>query len=257
MSQQRFCVLIPVYNHPAKLLELVEFIVAQQLPIIIIDDGSEPACALLIDQLQHHYTSRVDVIRHAHNLGKGAAVMTGLQQAQQLGFSHAVQIDADGQHDWHDIQKFIAVSVQHPQATIIGQPIFDHSVPKGRLYGRYATHIWVWINTVSLQIKDSMCGFRVYRVQPSIDLIQKVSMSPRMGFDSEILVRLFWQQEQMINVPTRVIYPEHGVSHFRVWRDNVGLSKTHARLFFGMLCRLPMLIWHKLSPKSRIISVSK
>lgn len=256
MSLQRFGVLIPVYNHPAKLAELVEFTVAQNLPVIIVDDGSDVHCAMLIDQLQHHYTDRVHVFRHTHNLGKGAAVMTGLKYALQLGFSHVVQIDADGQHDWHDIQKFIAVSAQHPEATIIGQPIFDHSVPKGRLYGRYATHIWVWINTLSLQIKDSMCGFRVYRVQPSVDLINQVMMSARMGFDSEILVRLFWNKEQIINLPTRVIYPEHGVSHFRVWRDNVGLSKTHARLFFGMLCRFPILIWNRLSSKSRIISVS-
>jgi glycosyltransferase involved in cell wall biosynthesis len=248
----KHCVLVPVYNHPAKLSALIAFIAQQNLPIIIVDDGSEASCAALVDQLQAEYADIVDVVRHANNLGKGAAVMSGLQRAHAMGFSHALQIDADGQHDWQDIPKFIKLSAQYPQATIIGQPIFDDSVPKGRLYGRYATHVWVWINTLSLQIKDSMCGFRVYRIQPAVALMSKTSMSPRMGFDSEILVRLLWNNEQIINLPTRVIYPEHGISHFRVWRDNVGLSKTHARLFFGMLCRMPMLLWHKIYKNRRI-----
>ncbi len=249
MSGLRYVVLIPVYNHPAKLPDLSQYIISLKLPLMIVDDGSNTDCALLIDSLASDYPNEIQVVRHVVNQGKGAAVMTGLQAAFAKGFSHALQIDADGQHQWQDIEKFIQVSTQHPHATVIGCPVFDSSVPKGRLYGRYVTHVWVWINSLSLQIKDSMCGFRVYRTAPCEQLIKNVRMSKRMGFDSEVLVRLFWQGESIINLPTKVIYPEDGVSHFRVLEDNIGLSKMHARLFVGMLVRLPVLLWRKIHPR--------
>lgn len=128
---------------------------------------------------------------------------------------------------------------------VIGQPIFDESVPKKRLYGRYATHIWVWINSLSFEIKDSMCGFRVYPLAATHRILNTAKFQPRMGFDSEILVRLKWENVSFINVPTHVIYPEQGISHFNVWRDNVGMSTAHSRLFAGMLLRLPKLLKQK------------
>ena len=128
---------------------------------------------------------------------------------------------------------------------IIGQPEFDDSVPKKRLYGRYATHIWVWINTLSFEIKDSMCGFRIYPLASTIDLLNTAKFQLRMGFDTEILVRLKWNNVPFVNVPTKVIYPENGISHFNALRDNIGISKAHTRLFFGMLIRLPQLLSRK------------
>lgn len=129
---------------------------------------------------------------------------------------------------------------------VIGQPVFDLSVPKKRLYGRYVTHVWVWINSLSFDIKDSMCGFRIYPLAPTLKILKQAKFQPRMGFDSEILVRLKWENAKFINVPTPVIYPEHGISHFDVWRDNLGMSQAHARLFAGMLWRLPKLIKQKI-----------
>jgi len=99
---------------------------------------------------------------------------------------------------------------------------------------------------LSFEIKDSMCGFRVYPLESTIKVLNSAKFQPRMGFDSEILVRLKWENTQFINVPTPVVYPEQGISHFHVWRDNLGLSKAHARLFMGMLIRLPKLLKQKL-----------
>ncbi|WP_031962531.1 glycosyltransferase family 2 protein, partial [Acinetobacter baumannii] len=174
------------------------------------------------------------------------AVMTGLRAAYELGLSHALQLDSDGQHCWDDIPKFIEQSHQHPDAMVIGQPYFDASIPKKRLYGRYITHFWVWLNSLSFEIKDSMCGFRVYPLESTIKVLNSAKFQPRMGFDSEILVRLKWENTPFINVPTPVVYPEQGISHFHAWRDNLGLSKAHATLFMGMLIRLPKLLKQKL-----------
>lgn len=234
------CIILPVYNHPHYLQRLLSYLQPLQVPIILIDDGSSAECQLLIQSLQQHFDFKL--LTHAYNQGKGQAVMTGLKYAELQGFSHALQLDVDGQHNWQDVAKFLNLAAEHPDAMIIGQPVFDESVPKKRLYGRYATHIWVWINSLSLEIRDSMCGFRVYPVAVAHKIIQQYQLQPRMGFDSEILVHLSWQGVPFINVSTAVIYPEDGISHFQVWRDNLGLSKTHARLFAGMLYRLPRLL---------------
>ena len=236
---------IPVYNHPYYLQALLAHTAQFQLPIILVNDGSNAECSAILKQLDQQY-SDVVLVEHAINQGKGQAVITGLREAHKLGLSHALQIDCDGQHDWQDIQTFLSTAERHPEAMIIGQPIFDETVPKGRLYGRYATHIWVWINSLSFEIKDSMCGFRVYPLEPVIHVLNRAKFQLRMGFDSEILVRLKWEDIAFVNVPTHVIYPEQGISHFDVWRDNLGISKAHARLFAGMLWRFPKLISHKI-----------
>lgn len=238
------CFVIPVYNHPHYLQALVEHLSRFDLPIVMINDGSDAECTTILGQLRSQY-KQVDLVEHQVNQGKGQAVITGLLHAYNLGYSHALQIDADGQHDWSDIQRFLDTAKQNPEAMIIGQPIFDQSVPRKRLYGRYATHIWVWINSLSFEIKDSMCGFRVYPLAQTVKVLNSAKFQPRMGFDSEILVRLKWEQVKFINVPTQVIYPEDGISHFNVWRDNLGMTQAHSRLFAGMLYRLPTLLYRK------------
>ena len=136
-------------------------------------------------------------------------------------------------------------AVEAPAAVIAGCPVYDASVPRGRLYGRYATHIWVWINTLSFDIRDSMCGFRVYPLASLLPLLDSVNIGRRMDFDSDVIVRLHWRGVPVLNQPTRVTYPQDGVSHFDLWNDNVRIFAMHARLFFGMLCRAPLLLWRK------------
>ncbi len=236
-------VVIPVYNHEHAIGTVVEKVRAQGLPVILVDDGSKESCAAVLDSLAK--PPEIVVFKRTQNGGKGAAVMSGLGEAARLGYSHAVQIDADGQHNLVDLPKFLEQATANPDALITGQPVYDATVPKGRLYGRYLTHIWVWINTLSLAIKDSMCGFRVYPLPRTLAAIVP-SIGKRMDFDPEIAVRLVWGGTKVINIPTHVTYPLDGVSHFDVLWDNVRISGMHTRLFFGMLIRLPKLLWRKL-----------
>jgi hypothetical protein len=162
--------------------------------------------------------------------------------AQSLGYTHALQIDADGQHNLDDVEVFLATALQSPKAVVIGRAVFDASIPKLRYYARFLTHAWVHINTLSSRIPDAFCGFRVYPVDTSVKLIQSVPLDERMAFDIEILVRLDWQGVPMIPIHTPVTYPQDGVSHFRGLEDNARISLAHAKLFFGMLIRLPELL---------------
>ncbi|NWD50951.1 glycosyltransferase family 2 protein [Pseudomonas gingeri] len=237
------CAVIPVYNHETAVPAVVEALLAAGLPCVLVDDASSPACATVLEQLAEH--ERIFLVRLPINQGKGGAVMAGLREAARLGFSHALQVDADGQHDLQDVATFLDASRSHPEALICGYPQYDESVPKGRLYARYLTHVWVWINSLSLQIPDSMCGFRVYPLPPVLALINSARLGKRMDFDPEILVRLAWRNQPMRWLPTRVHYPQDGLSHFRLFHDNALISGMHTRLFFGMLLRLPGILWRR------------
>nr|WP_202410420.1 glycosyltransferase family 2 protein [Pseudomaricurvus sp. HS19] len=231
--------MIPVYNHPAVIANTVAEVRALDLPVVLIDDGSEPQCAALLRQLAAA-DPRVHLQRLPQNRGKGGAVKAGFLFARHLGFSHALQIDADGQHDTGAIGRFLDLAREHPHALVAGYPLYDESVPKVRYYSRYLTHVWVWINTLSLAITDSMCGFRVYPLEYTCRLTAREHIGERMDFDIEFIVRWFWSGAPVEQLPIRVHYPEDGVSHFRGWADNWLISKMHARLFFGMLWRAPL-----------------
>jgi len=246
MNTFRPCILIPVYNHGSTLATLIAQLSVYQLPIVLVDDGSDAATQAHIAAVVANNQS-ITALRLSANGGKGAAVMHGLQTAWGMGCSHALQIDADGQHDCADVPQFLTLGAANPEAVICGQPVFDASVPKGRLYGRYITHFWVWIETLSFAIGDSMCGYRLYPLSSTCELIQSVSIPRRMDFDTAIAVRLAWRGAAFVNVPTRVTYPVGGLSHFKMWADNWRITKMHTLLVIGMLLRLPILLARKLN----------
>lgn len=235
----RLCAVIPVYNQTNSLAQIVTVLRSYGLTVYIVNDGSDDHNRQAIEQIP---ADSVKLIHHSQNLGKGAAVKTGFRQAQNDGFSHVIQIDADGQHDVDDIPKFIQCSNREPQALINGHPQFDESVPKVRYLGRYLTHVWVWINTLSLSIPDSMCGFRLYPLTAANELLNSEKIGDRMDFDIEFIVRWFWRGYPLEHISTRVVYHQDGHSNFRLLQDNALITRMHCRLFFGMLIRLPNLL---------------
>lgn len=241
------CVLIPCYNHGAMMPQVLARLQPFGLPCIVVDDGSDADTQRTLERLAAE-TANLTLLRLAENAGKGAAVIRGLQAAAQAGFTHAVQVDADGQHAIEDIPTLLERAQAHPEALISGQPIYDDSIPRSRLYGRWVTHVWVWVETLSFRLKDSMCGFRVYPVAPTLSLAQRVTLGKRMDFDTEVMVRLWWQGNDSYFVPTRVTYPADGLSHFDALKDNCRISLMHTRLFFGMLPRIPSLLFRRASP---------
>ena len=206
----------------------------------MVNDGSAESCSQIMRDIAKD-NNWVELIERDKNGGKGAAVKTGMAEAARRGYTHVLQVDADGQHNMADIPKLLALSAEHPQAVISGEPQYTN-IPWVRYYGRYLTHVWVWINTLSLDIRDSMCGFRVYPLHSSLQVIHSSRVGNRMDFDSEILVRLHWLGVSVIQFPTTVSYPIDGVSHFRGLQDNLLISWMHTRLFFGMLLRMPRLL---------------
>ncbi len=242
------CAVIPVFNHERAIGAVLEGVAGHGLHVFLVDDGCSEICARELERLSAF--PQVTLLRHPANRGKGAAVMTGMRAAHQRGFTHALQIDADGQHTLADIGRFVDEARAHPDSVICGQPLFDASIPKVRYYGRYLTHALVWLETLSFEIRDSMCGFRLYPLADVETLARRAHIGSHMDFDTEIIVRLFWNDVPTRWIGTRVSYPADGVSHFRMFFDNVRMTGLHIRLVLGMLTRLPLWLWRRLGPKT-------
>jgi glycosyltransferase involved in cell wall biosynthesis len=242
----RLGLIVPFYNHEHAIRQTVAGLKPYGFPCWLVDDGSDARCAPVLEQVAAAESSWLTLIRYPVNRGKGIAVVTGFAAAHAAGCTHALQIDADGQHDFTSIPRIAELARDNPAAIITGVPVFDESAPAARRIGRKLTTFWVRINTLSFRIEDAMCGFRVYPLAPIVRLAARGSCGSRMEFDPEILVRAVWAGIPVVSVPTRVTYPVDGVSHFKMWRDNVRISWMHTRLFFGMLWRAPMILLRRL-----------
>ena len=238
------CAVVPCYNHGAAVGGVVARLCEHGLPVVVVDDGSDADTARVLDSL-----AGIHLFRLEHNSGKGAAVSRGLREAQRLGFTHALQLDADGQHDLADVPRFLDKARERPDAVVCGEPVYDASAPRSRLYGRLITRFWVWIETRGRARGDAMCGFRLYPLAQTVALLERSRIASRMSFDIDILVRLVWEGLPSESVRTRVIYPAGGVSHFRMLRDNLRISGTHARLFFESFLPKGRKHWSRLNER--------
>ena len=235
----RICAIIPSHNHWRVTEAVIAGCRAQGLPVFLIDDGSSEPARSALAALGAGDLGGGQFYRCAENLGKGGAVLQGFQLAMAAGFTHALQIDADGQHDIAALPRLIAAARAEPAALVTGVPVYDASIPTGRAIGRWITHVWVWIETLSFAIRDSMCGFRVYPLAAVARMLADgEQIGRRMDFDTDIMVRLFWRGSPVINVPVAVTYPADNISNFDLWRDNCRISLMHTRLVFTLLWRL-------------------
>jgi glycosyltransferase involved in cell wall biosynthesis len=236
-------VLIPSYNPGGKALETVRAARAHWDPVWVIVDGStddsaEKLCALAQGD------PGLKVLVRERNGGKGAALLDGLIAARRAGFTHALTMDADGQHPAERIGAFMSASAGAPRAMILGDPVFDASAPRIRLRGRRIANWCTNLETLWAGVHDTLFGFRVYPIAPLIEVMQHSRWMRRFDFDPEAVVRLTWRGIPLINLPAPVRYfttAEGGVSHFNYWRDNVLLTSMYLRLCAGFLVRLPWL----------------
>lgn len=215
------------------------------MPGLIIDDGSDPLSIAEVSRIVSGYQG-FELVQVARNRGKGSVVMLGIAEAKQRGYTHVVQIDADGQHRASDIKPMIAVSRKFPDALVSGRPTFGGDIPAARLQGRKLSLALLRIETLSAEIKDAMCGFRIYPVEKMLRVVRYVPLPARMQFDLEALVRWMWAGGEVQFMDTKVEYPEQGLSHFRMFRDNAQITLMHTKLVIGMLVLSPVLFYRKL-----------
>jgi glycosyltransferase involved in cell wall biosynthesis len=234
---------VPVYGHGKTLPVVLDAFRKHTLPVIVVDDGNEEAARASIRAVCAPYPDVV-LVERPQNGGKGAAVLSGILKAQELGYAHAFPIDADAQHDLEKIPFFLKALRKHPEGVICALPFYGADAPKSRLWGRRITNFWVALETLSKDILDAMCGFRIYPISEVSALEKNGFFDLRMGFDIEVLVRLHWLGKRLYFYPVQVQYPEGGHSNFSLIKSNLEIAKTHAILFLSMP-------WNKLKAKRR------
>jgi glycosyltransferase involved in cell wall biosynthesis len=240
----QFGAVIPTYRHVERLAEIAARLRDFGLPVLVVDDGNTPDISTRIAAL-HDPEAGIFVERRAGNGGKGAAMKTGFRAAAARGWTHVLQVDADGQHDLCAAPDMLALARDNPAAVVCGVPVYDGSIPKSRKVGREITHFWVRVETLSREISDSMCGFRIYPVADAVRVIDREWVGDRMDFDTEILVQLNWRGLRIVEAPVRVTYPEGNVSNFRMLADNVHISLMHARLAVQAPVRVPIRMFRR------------
>ncbi|WDZ73321.1 glycosyltransferase family 2 protein [Vibrio harveyi] len=166
-NQYHPCFLIPCYNHGSTIAAVVESLSVFSLPVLVVDDGSNEETKRALDALANE--EKITLIRLSENQGKGGAVMAGIKQALLQGFSHAIQIDADGQHDLEAVPTLLQASQANPNRLISGQPRFTTKA---------------YLNHVSTDDTRPMfgCGLRRYRF---------LSKTACVAFELTLLPRLW------------------------------------------------------------------
>ena len=241
-------VLIPSYNPGPKVRETVAAARAQWTPVWVIVDGSTDASVPTLEAMAAA-DAGLRVVVLPRNVGKGAAVLHGLELAAAEDFTHVLTMDSDGQHPAELIPAFMAASAAQPQAMVLGVPVFAADAPRLRVNGRKVSNGWADLETLWMGIGDSLFGFRVYPIAPLREVMHGQRWMRRFDFDPEAVVRMCWRGVKPVNLPATVKYfrpEEGGVSHFNYLRDNLLLTWMHSRLFFGFLLRLPLLVARRL-----------
>jgi glycosyltransferase involved in cell wall biosynthesis len=244
-TQTTHLIVIPSYNTGAILEKTIREVLDYYAPVWVIIDGSTDDSPTLLDSLVQQYPQNLKVICLPENIGKGAAIFIAIQQALQQGFTHVLTMDADHQHPATSIAHFMELSVKHPNAMILGKPVFEASAPALRVQGRRISNGWANLETLNWGIGDSLFGMRLYPIADLLAVMRSTRWARRFDFEPEVAVRLAWRGVKAINLDTPVRYlckEEGGVSQFRYLRDNTLLTWMHIRLFFGFLIRLPELL---------------
>jgi len=195
-------VVIAAFNEASVIRGVVGEVVAHGYPVIVVDDGSRD------DTAAKARIAGVTVVRHAINLGQGAALQTGIDYALRRGAREIVTYDADGQHSVEDIPELVAALATHDIALgsrFLGKAIVGAS-QRRRLLLRAATTL---SNRMSgLRLSDAHCGLRAFRATaaPALRLTQD-----RMAHASELLRKIRTSGLRVVEVPVTVKYTAHSV----------------------------------------------
>jgi glycosyltransferase involved in cell wall biosynthesis len=239
-------IIIPSYNTGTILEKTVREVLHYYSPVWVVIDGSTDNSPALLTPLLKAYPTQLRMITLPKNVGKGAAILKAIHQAQQQGFTHVLTMDADLQHPASSIATFMRCSLENPEALILGKPVFEASAPALRVQGRKISNGWANLETLNCGIiGDSLFGMRLYPIADLMAVMSETQWARRFDFEPEVAVRLAWRGVKIINLDTPVRYlnkDEGGISQFRYLRDNILLTRMHFRLFFGFLKRLPVLL---------------
>jgi len=224
---------IPVYNDKDTVAAVAEECRSLIPQVVVVDDGSTDT-----DVEGLLSGSDITVLRHEKNRGKGAAILTALRHVRAQGGRFMITIDADGQHQPRDLEKFIPLLQQDDTAIVIGcRELTQANVPPKSRIGSQIGNFWLRIET-GVSIDDCQSGFRAYPVE----YVSRLKLSgSHFDFETEVLAKAVWAGLKLRSVAVDVWYPEPRlrVSRFKPFVDNLRISCMHARLVARRLLPVP------------------
>ncbi len=222
-SPPRICVVVPVYNNESTVAALVRRVVRGSFVPIVVDDGSTDESGRLAASIPEAH-----LVTHTSNMGKGAALLSGFGKARELGFTHAIVMDADGQHDGDDLPGLVDEVHCDPSAIVVGVRELAGSLRalKSRVL-RAHSNFWVWTETGRC-IRDTQSGLRAYPLEQVAELALKTR---RYDFETEILVKAMWAGVPVREVRVSTTYGKGSKSHFRPVVDFLRNARLNAALF--------------------------
>jgi glycosyltransferase involved in cell wall biosynthesis len=230
-------ILIPAYNPDGDLVSLARQL-AQEYPVVVVNDGSEERCNSIFEELQH--CPRVVVVHHAVNQGKGAALKTGIKTIQDAfpDVQGVVTADADGQHRVEDIFKVAKKLGTDQNSLILGVRTFRGKVPLRSMIGNTLTRTLLML-VMGVPLRDTQTGLRGIPVSLMTDLV-KIPYN-RYEFEMEMLLWCRQKDVPIQEIPIQTIYLNNNQSsHFNPLLDSMKIyfvlfRYTFASLFTSMI----------------------
>ena len=213
------CAIIPTYNNAGTVRQVIDDVLRHCDQVIVVNDGSTDETATVLQALP----AGVTVMTHTENKGKGHALVTGFRKAKEMGFTHAVTIDADGQHFADDIPLLVEEMRRDPEAIIVGcRNLTEENMPRQNTFANRFSNFWFKLQT-GIPLPDTQSGFRLY----PLALLKGLRLiTSRYEAELELLVFAAWAGVSVKSVSVRVYYPpaEERVSHFRPVYDFFRIS---------------------------------
>ena len=236
------CIIIPTYNNEKTIRSVVESVLPYSRHVIVVNDGSTDATTSILQEMQ----DKIMLVSYAPNKGKGFALKQAFAEAKKHNFTHAVTLDADGQHKATDLPLFAQAIADNNSALIIGSRQFDlPNMPSKNSFANRFSNFWFRVQTAH-NLPDTQTGFRAYPLQR---MKYKGPFNNRYEAELELLVRCAWKNIPLVPIEIDVYYPpkEERVSHFRPTMDFVRISLLNTVLCFAaILYGYPSMLIRKL-----------
>lgn len=232
----RLCVIIPTYNNAGTIRQVISDVTAYCQDVIVVNDGSTDETAVVLDSL----SDTITLVSYSKNRGKGHALIMGFRKAKEMGFTHAITIDADGQHFADDIPLLVKKMNEQPEGIIVGcRNLTEENMPRQNTFANRFSNFWFRLQT-GIALPDTQSGFRLYNLS-SLRLLSLITS--RYEAELELLVFAAWAGCPISSVNVKVYYPpqEERVSHFRPIYDFFRISVLNTIL---CLCALIIRPFH-------------
>ena len=224
MSINKATVVIPTLDNKESIKKVVQDVLAHSYKALVVDDGSNPPISTYLGEMK---SDSLEILRHEHNLGKGAAIISGAKRVAELGDEFFIVMDGDGQHLASEVYKLIEAR-KNGDEIVIGARNFDiPNVPGGSKFGRKFSNFWAVLDT-SQKITDSLSGFRLY----PISILDLTIKSQKFDWEMEVLVKHAWKKRKIIETTIECYYPDpkERVSHFKKFWDTMSIVWVHVKL---------------------------